>query len=482
MSINNLSDLFKRLITTTSSTDVKQILHEIGDHADTGLDNPFGKLGLSWHPYGGNISNVSTVGLATKAGRSLTERITNAIDAILEDRATTAVSKPNSPQRAASEWFGRPVTGPDSGLYKWEYSDGKYDRRVAVVMNSSENEKAPTVDILDYGIGLTADQFPITILSLQSGNKLNKQYVVGAFGQGGSSTLAFCEYALIISRAKANPGHLAFTVIRVLNLSDEYKEDCYAYLAIQKADGGVTVPSVEIGNDALTIYNAPDKVKLSELTSGTLVRHYSYKLEGLTGTLSSQPGNLYHFLHFSMFDPLIPFRVIDLRDTGKEKDEVVKGSRNRLMSYALSASEGDSEDGRTQLRHYRPMEYVAPQGYPEPCIGIEYWVIFNYEKKRGGEYNLRRDSNALFVQRKYPVVGTLHGQTQGEHSAQLLRDLGLGLLARHIIIHVDGTAANNKVRRELFSTTAKASKKGLFFQASCSFLKRCSAKMRNYKP
>jgi hypothetical protein len=461
MTINNLSDLYKRLIATTSSTDVKQILDEIGDYADVVLDKPFGKLGLLWHPYGGNTSNISTIGLATKAARSLTERITNAIDAVLEDRATTAISKPTSPQRAASEWFGRPITGPDSGLYKWEYSDGKYDRRVAVVINSSETETAPTVDILDYGIGLTADQFPSTILSLQEGNKMNKRYVLGAFGQGGSSTLGFCEYALVVSHPRSAPDQLAFTLIRVLNLSDEYKEDCYAYLAVRKANGEITAPSIPADSNNTRIYTAPDKIRLGELAAGTLVRHYSYKLERFTGTLSPQPGNLYHYLHFSMFDTLIPFRVFDLRDKGKEKDEVVKGSRNRLMDYAANLTAGESnEDSRTQLKHYRPMEYVVPHGSVEPCIGIEYWVIFNYEKKKGGEYGLRSDSNILFVQKRLPIIGTLNGQTQGELGVQLLRDAGLGLLARHIIIHVDATLVNPKIRRELFSTTREGFKEG----------------------
>ena len=461
MAIKNPTDLFSRFIGTTSSTDVRRILAEIGDHPDVGIDTPFGEMGLLWHPYGGNTSNISTIGLATKAARSLTERITNAIDAILEDRAVTATSKPSSPLRAASEWFGRPITGPDTGLYRWEYSDGKYDRRVAVILNSSESEIAPTVDVIDYGIGLTAEQFPGTILSLHSGCKMNKRYVIGAFGQGGSSTLAFCEYVLIVSRPKNDNSHTAFTLIRVLNLSDEYKEDCYAYLAMRNENGAITVPSIKTDGESIPICVAPDKMKMGGLSASTLVRHYSYKLEKFNGTLSPQPGNLYHYLHFSMFDTLIPFRVIDLREKGKEKDEVVKGSRNRLMDYAANATSGEvSEESRTQLRHYRPMEYVVPLGSSDPCIGIEYWVVFNQEKKKGGEYSLRSDSNILFIQRRQPIIGTLNGQTQGEGGTQMLRDAGVGLIARHIIIHIDCTLANPKIRRELFSTTREGFKEG----------------------
>lgn len=460
MSINSFSDLFERLIIESASPVIKEILEEIGDYPDVGIQNQFGNLGLFWQPYGGNSSNWSTIGLATKAGRSLTERITNAIDAVLEDRAVSSPSKPTSPQRAASEWFGRPITGPDSGLFDWEYSDGQYDKKVAMVLLPSENENAPTVDILDHGIGLTADQFPNTILSLHSGNKLNKRHLLGAFGQGGSSTLAFSEYALIVSKPRLQPRQLAFTLVRILNLGEDYKEDCFAYLAVKNSQGDVVVPSIEFTDGFLSIYsNLPSKVKLSNLTHGTLVRHYSYKLQELTGALSPQPGNLYHFLHFSMFDTLLPFRVVDLREKGKEKDEVIKGTRNRLMTYATKLSEDDEDSGRTQLRLYRPMEYVAPAGY-EPSIGIEYWVIFNQEKKSNGEYRLRKDSSALYVQKRYPIVGTMNGQAQGELSAQLLREIGLSLIGRYIVIHIDATRANTKIRRELFATTREGFKEG----------------------
>lgn len=460
MSIKTLSDFLTRLLHESSSPAIKEALEEIGDSSEIGLDVPFGQLNLFWHSYGGNSSNYSTIGLATKAGRSLTERITNAIDAVLEERAVSSPAKPTSPQRAASDWFGRPITSADSGLFNWEYSDGQYDRKVAVVLLPSENENAPTVDVLDYGIGLSAHQFPRTILSLQSGNKLDKKYLLGAFGQGGSSTLAFSEYAFILSRSKSKPQNLAFTLIRILSLGDDYKEDCYAFLAIKDNDGNIVVPSVELDSNELSIYrNLPSRIKLPNLKHGTLVRHYSYKLQDLTGTLSPQPGNLYHFLHFSMFDTLLPFRVIDLRDNGKEKDEVVKGSRNRLMSYAERRDGDEDTSGRTQLKHYRPMEYVAPIGY-EPCIGIEYWVIFNNEKKSNGEYRLRKASNALYIEKKYPIVGTMNGQTQGELPAQMLREIGLTLISRHIVIHIDATKVPTKIRRDLFATTREGFKEG----------------------
>ena len=84
MVINSVQELFQQLLKVTTPLEVKTILSEIGDVTDIGLDRPFGKLQLHWHPYGNKTSNYSTIGLASKPGRSLTERITNGIDAVLE--------------------------------------------------------------------------------------------------------------------------------------------------------------------------------------------------------------------------------------------------------------------------------------------------------------------------------------------------------------------------------------------------------------
>jgi hypothetical protein len=207
---------------------------------------------------------------------------------------------------------------------------------------------------------------------------------------------------------------------------------------------------------------------LPELRKGTLVRHYGYKLPGLSGSLSPSPGNLYHYLHLSMFDPMLPFRVIDLRPGDKEKNrgELVTGSRNRLMRLVKSAA-GESEDEVQRgsvIKHYRQMEYVIPPGGSTPCIGIEYWVVFNYRKPPSGAKSaglvLRPHSNELFVQKGHPVVGTLNGQNQGELTAQILRELGLGMVARHVVIHIDATEVDRRVRRELFATTREGFKDG----------------------
>lgn len=463
--------LLDRLLQCTKSSQMRDLLNELGDSDSATLDVPFGRHDLVWRPFGNTTSNQSSVGLASKAGRSLTERITNAIDAVLEERSLIDVSPPTSPRQAASRWYGRPSSGPDSGMFSWKDMPEGFDRNIHVVMQGSDKESAPTIDVVDGGIGINPSRFHETILSLQGGNKIKKRYLIGAFGQGGASTLAFCDYAIIFSRSKASPNIVGFTVIRVLKLDSSYKEDCYAYLSINGTDG--TSPRVleaALGDSALEMY--PSSTKLPSLVKGTVVRHICYRLSNLDKGLQSSPGNLYHFLHFSMFDPLIPFRVVDLRPLNP-KNEYVGGARNRLMEKAQSYRESieDDDDSNVQIRHYRPMEYIAPSGTTEACIGIEYWVVLGYRKK-GQEYELRSHSNELFVQQGHPLVGTLNGQNQGETTAALLRQINLNLLSRHIVIHVDATNADSRIRRELFATNREGFKEGPVLDSVLALVKR----------
>lgn len=455
MAIQSIEELFSRVLTARKKADIDIILKELGDKQDIGLNADFGSLKCQWVPYGGRESNESTIGLASKAGRSLTERITNGEDALLELAKTQHNGEvPRSPSRAAAEWYGRAETGPNSGLYSTEDQEGDLSRSLCVILSDSGLSGAPTVDVVDAGIGLAPEEMPTTILSLQEGNKVKKPYLIGAFGQGGSSTLGFSKYAVIMSRSIASPDRVGFTIVRLVDPGQDYDLDVYAYLTIEG-----NIPHVVRGaEDAITLYEDTKLKRPPELLHGALVRHIGFELSGLDKGLSPAPGNLYHYLHLSMFDPLIPFRAMDIR-SNMAKDERIGGSRNRLMKLVAKGDEDDGESGRTSVIHHKEMEDIVPLGSEGSRIGVEYWVI---EAKRTtkGELHLRSSSNELFVQRGYPVVATLNGQNQGELPAKFVKDLGLGMVSRHIVVHLDASRCDRRVRRELFTTTREGFKEG----------------------
>lgn len=265
-----------------------------------------------------------------------------------------------------------------------------------------------------------------------------------------------------MSRHKDSPRTVGFTLVRILELPKPYKDDCYAYLYTEKVDGRYIVPSCEI-NGSFDIYTNQNETRLPTIEHGTMVRHYSYKLGQLSNKLQASPGNLYHFLHCSLFDPLLPFRIVDLREE-KIKNEIVTGSRNRLMKLAYGKKQEGEEFGTgTEVKLYRPMEYIVPIGSDEPCIGIEYWIVYNYRKGTGAKKDdivLRAHSNELYIQKGHPIIATYNGQNQGELTAKIFRDIGLNMVARHCIIHIDTTKVNNKVRRELFASHREGFKEG----------------------
>ena len=87
MGNDDAADLLGRLLAAKSADAVRAILTSLGDTVGTQIGERIGNSPYAWHPFGNNLSNISTIGLSTKPGRSLTERLTNAMDALIEDRA-----------------------------------------------------------------------------------------------------------------------------------------------------------------------------------------------------------------------------------------------------------------------------------------------------------------------------------------------------------------------------------------------------------
>ena len=121
MGVLDTRALFDSLLGCRTRAEVLTVLTTLGDDGGVGIEQSFGPHGLKWVAFGDNPSNNSTIGLASKPGKSLTERITNAMDALLEERAAQGTSKtlPDSPRAAAQQWFGRRVSGPDTGLFQY---------------------------------------------------------------------------------------------------------------------------------------------------------------------------------------------------------------------------------------------------------------------------------------------------------------------------------------------------------------------------
>lgn len=460
MPFSTIDQFFDVISHCTRPSEMSKILLELGDRPELKVEQKFGFKNFQWRFYGERDSNISTINLSSKPSRSIVERITNAIDAVLEkEMELRGGVPPSSPMEAAKLWFGRPPSTSESGIFTWkDFGYYDHDKHVSVALLPADEDQFPTIDIKDNGIGITPENFHNSILSLQKGIKLTRKYLAGAFGQGGSQTLSFSKYTLIMSRRHGS-NQIAFTVIKKMELPEEYGEDAYVYLALaEESNSNVpVVPYITVEKD-LDVYpqiqgSLHEKIKF--INHGTIVRHVGYRLEGATGKFGSGAGNLYHLLNYLLFDPILPFRVLDFRDASDINNQLITGSRNRLMDYV--DKEFPPGDTGTEIKAYAPREMISPLQDNNPCIALEYWIAYNW-RKTGNKITLRTKSNGIYIDEMHPILGTLNGQNQGEQTSRIFKELGLQMVAKHAIVHIDASRATKDVRTNLFSSTREGFK------------------------
>ena len=157
------------------------------------------KYDTEWVPIGGKDTNHSTFQMLQDGEYGVIERITNGIDAVIEKEYYLNPDESiRSPRTSAEKYFG--IEGGDLSKFVAKDIDASNKALVEVKVLDSGKINRPTIEIRDKGIGLNADEFATTILSLQGGNKLHKFYLAGTFGQGGSTANIFSEKTLYISK------------------------------------------------------------------------------------------------------------------------------------------------------------------------------------------------------------------------------------------------------------------------------------------
>ena len=238
------------------------------------IDSFIKRIGINsgdwnWVPLGGRKNNAGSVNLAVESGQALVERITNGMDAHIE---------------LAYDLAGKPshLESPrDAVLHLWGIGAVRLTRESPAVSKFID-EMAPktsvrvigkisggysTAIINDTGIGQHPDDLPMTILSLGESNKVSKPYLIGAFGQGGSSTFAYCPYSIIISRRHPEclgkrSDEIGWTIVRKYD-DDSLKTFRYEYLV----DSNGLVPRIN-----------PLAMKSHKLTfeHGTRITHVAY--------------------------------------------------------------------------------------------------------------------------------------------------------------------------------------------------------------
>lgn len=404
-------ETYERIQTMSTAADVEDFI----ESAD-----------VEWKPLGGRDNNVGIVRSGSDPAQALAERLTNGIDAVLEravQESGTGVDSPKSPRKAVEDLFNLSGAGYNDMSKTWVRETAKANLRV--MMDEGSDGKHPTIEIQDSGIGQRPADFTETFLSLNEDSKITKPYLIGKYGQGGSNTFDFCEYAIITSRHFAG-GDIGWSIVRFnprLDEEEEYSDGVFEYCVI---DG--EVPSI------------PEKY--ADDWSGSRVRLIDYDASDFNNILGPGRGSLYTVAHEAMFGSLFPFIIHDRRlgrfesdDYSKEKGgrrRTVVGSRYRLDQPAKAVDES------------REFKQVVVDGLGS--IQVRYWVLED------------TDDVGQFANDTHPIVLTLHGQNHHEEPKRTLKRTDYNFLKDRLIVEVDCEELSREGKRIFSSTRDRATK------------------------
>jgi hypothetical protein len=381
---------------------------------------------IAWVPVG-RENNCGTIQSSADPGRALVERVTNAIDAVVEMEHERHQGQPLclSPKEAASAWLNVPSAGLSAMTPR---ARQQLADRVVVTIKAGEDRQSRTVVVRDNGTGLTPEEMPGTILSLSESNKLQKHYLAGAYGQGGSATYAVSRYSIIACRRQGT-SQVGFTVVRYEDLPPNlFKMGRYVYLTL---DGAVLVADAS-----------------DDFAPGTEVVHYGYDLTKYPSPVG--PNSIYGLMNCVLFDPVLP---VWLEDEVHRYRRVIKGSRNALNG---AVDEGDDATRGPSLSHNAPRYYVELGDFGR--VGIEYWVL-----------QAPRDPTskpiAGFVNPYRPIVLTMLGQSHGEMPLSVVRkDAELPYLVTRLVCHVDCNDLSPQAKRTLFVSNREGAREGQLYE------------------
>lgn len=388
---------------------------------------------VDWAPVGGYKDNIATINIGTDPAAGLAERITNAIDAVidLEWRNQDKPQDIKSPRTASENWFK--ITEGKLRTIK-NASDKKIQelaRKIKVTLRDSERENYPTVEIRDNGIGVKGEDFSKTILSLHGQNKISKLFLMGAYGQGGSTALSFNNYTIIISKPALTEDKIktktSCTIVRVNPGNYESDKLEWFEYCIDKGTGQPF--NIEVDD--------------KKFLHGTLVRHIGMDLGKYTAKMTGPTSSLWYLVHHYLFDPIIPFTISGERkkdlNGGKIENRSIFGNNRRLTMG------GGDEKNLTQYKREVNLTFRDGQ------VTIYYWVL----TLEGSDKPMDRIKNYCLPSQ--PIIITFNGQKQGVLNNSIIKnDLKLPFLEKYLVVQIECDNLDNESKRHLFSSTRES--------------------------
>lgn len=410
------------ILSLYKQTDVDDFLKALTGH---NLNEP--SLSLDdikdhWACLGNTTNNGSSVDMLRKGENGLIERITNAIDAVVEkQKALCGITTAKNAKVIISKAFPKYYENCQElrrGGHGKTYAKDASNQVILAVTDAKKSSK-PTFDVVDQGTGLTGEQFPSTILSLNAGNKnsTDRNYLIGAFGHGGSTSIPFTASTIIISKRN---GHYWFTVVKVVYLR-ESKTPVYVYLTV---DGAIPEAIYEGGSD----FGEKEWLQVfANADSGTLIRMVEMDISAdYRKNDIAKPGMLGDYVNTQLFDVALPVRIIDNRQNfiglSSSQTRYAYGTAMKLLTYKYVQKD---YSGCITIEHNNRQYF------------IDYYVLLPEKEEQWASDSECKDIFRQFSVACDPIIYTVNGQTVSTDTYTCIKNAGLNFLRYRLLVVIN---------------------------------------------
>jgi hypothetical protein len=358
-SLNIPNDLLAQLLDAKTTNDVSAILGrlpvvdpEAYSWEYKGASGDWREGHLHWIPVGRDRGNGGRIKLAGQPTSPIAERLINGMEALIElERlrelaADPFAPMPATPREAALRYFGLPrldsipriADGAKRKLLEEaiERVRGRLAIRLARAGTNGSMQFSVTVE--DQGVGQTPTRLHDTLLSLGQTDKADKPYLIGVFGQGGSSTYAASEVSFVVSRRATTTGgdrRIGWSIVR--QVFPKHRRDPYfAYLA--------ATPDGQVPSFSRVVADA------AGFTQGTRFTHIKYDFGGAGQAVVRL---LYQALNHVLFNPILPYNLFTL---DKARPELMQGTAQRLARKVLRSDRQSALDKSFERQPVGPTE------------------------------------------------------------------------------------------------------------------------------
>jgi hypothetical protein len=310
--------------------------------SDTERTGSWQQGSLHWVPVGRDRGNGGRIKLAGEPMNPLAERLVNGMEALIELARLRETAKdpkanmPPSPREAVLRYFGFPRLDQierlddDERKVKSAMAD-KVRKDLSIKLDFEKKSKQFAVTVRDHGMGQAPENVHRTLLSLGRTEKADKPYLIGVFGQGGSSAFSIAKYSVVISRRagdirkQGEGAGIGWSIVREIQPKGR-RDPYFAYLAATE-DGGV--PTIEAA-------------QAEKFGQGAHFCHIAYDFGASESSIARL---MYQSLNHVLFNPVMPYELYALKDT----PDPMKGTAQRLAQRVRRFGPAALDKSFTQL-------------------------------------------------------------------------------------------------------------------------------------